>query len=169
MARNLAADIGSTAALLLANSPNQPASPASRMGSHDRQHDGTTSESNSFWIPNCAISPAHNIVGSNQKGVRVRHHCRARYSSPSACGRPPERSAGLDHNGAVPTDPPVPTDSDREAAAGRVALWLDREDLAWLASHCACDDSTDQAERDRCARIRFRARAALDKAPPVTP
>ena len=57
-----------------------------------------------------------------------------------------------------------PTDPAAEIAAGRVALWLDQEDLEWLASHCSCDDSTPEAERDRCARIRFRANAALHKA-----
>lgn len=58
----------------------------------------------------------------------------------------------------------VATDSHRESELGRVALWLDVEDLKWLAAHCACDDSTSEAERDRCSRLRFRANAALHKA-----
>jgi hypothetical protein len=60
--------------------------------------------------------------------------------------------------------PPEPTDPDYEAILGRVALWLDLEDLQWLASHCACTDTTADDERERCARIRFRANAALHKA-----
>jgi hypothetical protein len=60
--------------------------------------------------------------------------------------------------------PPEPTDPEREAALGRIALWLDPHDLRWLASHCACDETTPDETRDRCARIRFRAQAALHKA-----
>jgi len=56
------------------------------------------------------------------------------------------------------------TDPSREADLGRVALWLDVEDLRWLATQCACDDSTPEDERERCGRIRFRANAALHKA-----
>jgi hypothetical protein len=59
---------------------------------------------------------------------------------------------------------PEPTDPEREAHLGRVALWLSREDLGWLASRCACTDTTPNEERDQCGRIRFRARAALHKA-----
>lgn len=58
----------------------------------------------------------------------------------------------------------VSTDPGREGDLGRVALWLDVDDLRWLATHCACDDSTPEAERERCGRIRFRANAALHKA-----
>lgn len=56
------------------------------------------------------------------------------------------------------------TDPNRETGLGRVALWLDVDDLRWLAMHCDCGDSTSEAERDRCGRIRFRANAALHKA-----
>ncbi len=46
---------------------------------------------------------------------------------------------------------------------GRVALWLDVDDLACLAEHCCCaDDATDEV-RERCGRVRFRASAALHK------
>lgn len=45
-----------------------------------------------------------------------------------------------------------------------MALWLSPEDLQWLASHCGCTETTSADERDRCARIRFRAHAALHKA-----
>ncbi len=62
-----------------------------------------------------------------------------------------------------------PLTPSRRPDLGRVALWLDREDLAWLARRCACDDSTDPVERDRCARVRFRAGAALHKAGPASP
>ena len=64
----------------------------------------------------------------------------------------------------MPTEPPVPTDPAAEAAQGRVALWLDPDDLRWLAQNCACDDDTSDSDRDRCGRVRFRANAALHKA-----
>lgn len=51
----------------------------------------------------------------------------------------------------------------QEKANGRVALWLDPRDLEWLARHCGCDDNTSADERERCARIRFRANTALHK------
>jgi hypothetical protein len=60
--------------------------------------------------------------------------------------------------------PIVPTDSERETELGRVALWLDPDDLRWLGTRCACTDDTADDERERCARIRFRAQAALHKA-----
>jgi hypothetical protein len=60
--------------------------------------------------------------------------------------------------------PIVPTDPDREAELGRVALWLDPDDLRWLGTHCTCSDGTPEDEKDRCARVRFRAQAALHKA-----
>jgi hypothetical protein len=63
----------------------------------------------------------------------------------------------------MPTHP-EPTDPGREAALGRIALWLDPEDLTWLGSHCACTADTPMEERERCGRIRFRANAALHKA-----
>jgi hypothetical protein len=56
------------------------------------------------------------------------------------------------------------TNPSREAGLGPVALWLDVEDLRWLATHCACGDSMPEFERERCGRIRFRANAALHKA-----
>ncbi|WP_123979217.1 hypothetical protein [Streptomyces sp. Ag109_O5-1] len=59
--------------------------------------------------------------------------------------------------------PPQPTDPQAEAAQGRIALWLDPEDLHWLARHCCCfDDATDE-HKDRWGRIRFRASTALHK------
>lgn len=57
-----------------------------------------------------------------------------------------------------------PTDLSHEVEIGRVALWLDVEDLHWLASSCACTDSTPEEIKERCGRIRFRANAALHKA-----
>ena len=57
-----------------------------------------------------------------------------------------------------------PTDPKDETAKGRVALWLDPEDLEWLSKTCRCEDDTATAEIERCARIRFRASAALHKA-----
>ncbi|QDU93627.1 EF-Tu C-terminal domain-related protein [Lignipirellula cremea] len=55
----------------------------------------------------------------------------------------------------------IPAD---EAAAGRVALYLDPDDLRWLAARCFCDDTTSEKDRERCARIRFRSAAAIHKA-----
>jgi hypothetical protein len=57
----------------------------------------------------------------------------------------------------------APTDPEREAALGRVALWLDVEDLRWLAKHCCCPVDVSEEQRQRCARLRFRAGAALHK------
>lgn len=56
-----------------------------------------------------------------------------------------------------------PTNPQVEAERGRVALWLDPGDLAWLAQHCCCADDATQDEKDRCGRLRFRAGAALHK------
>ena len=58
---------------------------------------------------------------------------------------------------------PSPTDPSREADTGRIALWLDPDDLRWLAARCRCGDEATDLERERCARVRFRAHAALDK------
>ncbi|MFF4400665.1 hypothetical protein [Streptomyces sp. NPDC001480] len=57
-----------------------------------------------------------------------------------------------------------PTDPRAEAAQGRVALWLDPEDLRWLARHCCCAEDAPEETRDRCGRLRFRASTALHKA-----
>jgi hypothetical protein len=56
------------------------------------------------------------------------------------------------------------TDVAEEAEQGRVALWLDPDDLRYLASHCCCAEDTPQEQREQCARIRFRAHAAAHKA-----
>ena len=58
----------------------------------------------------------------------------------------------------------TPTDVEQEQAKGRVALWLDPEDLRWLARHCCCPADAPKEVTDRCARLRFRASAALHKA-----
>lgn len=60
--------------------------------------------------------------------------------------------------------PIKPTDHSSEFEQGRLALWLDVEDLRWLAANCSCTDSTPDDARERCGRIRFRANAALYKA-----
>jgi hypothetical protein len=63
------------------------------------------------------------------------------------------------------TSKPVqPTDPSREGELGRVALWLDVEDLRWLAANCSCTDAASDEIRERCGRIRFRANTALHKA-----
>lgn len=56
------------------------------------------------------------------------------------------------------------TDPEEERAKGRIALWLDPDDLRWIAAACSCATNTDDDERDRCGRVRFRANAALHKA-----
>jgi hypothetical protein len=58
----------------------------------------------------------------------------------------------------------TPTDPAREAELGRIALWLAPEDLRWLARHCCCPPDATDEQRQRCARLRFRASAALHKA-----
>ncbi|MGW2421750.1 hypothetical protein ACWC0C_21275 [Streptomyces sp. NPDC001709] len=61
----------------------------------------------------------------------------------------------------------VPTDPQAEADRGRVALWLDPDDLRWLARHSCCPEDADQEAKDRCSRLRFRASAALHKGGPA--
>jgi hypothetical protein len=56
------------------------------------------------------------------------------------------------------------TDLEREEELGRVALWLDPDDIRWLATRCDCPADASEEQRDRCARVRFRANAALHKA-----
>ena len=59
----------------------------------------------------------------------------------------------------------APTDPEREKELGRVALWLDViTDLQWLSRHCDCSPDTPEEQKERRARIRFRANAALHKA-----
>ena len=58
----------------------------------------------------------------------------------------------------------VLTDPERERALGRIALWLDPDDLRWLARHCCCPAEVSEEQRSRCTRLRFRAGAALHKA-----
>ncbi|MFM9626599.1 MULTISPECIES: hypothetical protein [Streptomyces] len=60
-------------------------------------------------------------------------------------------------------EPVVPTGPQAEAAAGRVALWLDPDDLRSLAEHCCCPEDAPAEVTERCLRLRFRARAALQK------
>jgi hypothetical protein len=58
---------------------------------------------------------------------------------------------------------PAPTNPQAEAGHGRIALWLDPEDLRWLAEHCCCAEDAPHEATDRCLRLRFRAGAALHK------
>ena len=58
------------------------------------------------------------------------------------------------------------TSAEYEASEGRIALWLSAEDLKWLAGRCCCTDSSSEAEKERCGRVRFRASAALHKSKP---
>jgi hypothetical protein len=65
---------------------------------------------------------------------------------------------------SVVSSPVKPTDPAEEAAQGRVALWLDPEDLRWLADQWLDPEDATQGEVERSSRIRFRAHAALHKA-----
>jgi len=59
--------------------------------------------------------------------------------------------------------PISPTDPEYEAQQGRIAVWLDPEDIEWLSMHCCCAADAPPEVTARCARIRFRAGAALHK------
>lgn len=56
-----------------------------------------------------------------------------------------------------------PTNENEEIDKGRIALWLDPKDIAWLGSHCCCPENAATEITERCSRIRFRAKAALHK------
>jgi hypothetical protein len=58
----------------------------------------------------------------------------------------------------------IPTNPETERATGRLALWLDPEDVQWLSHHCCCLPDAPKDVTDRCSRIRFRAGAALHRA-----
>jgi hypothetical protein len=57
-----------------------------------------------------------------------------------------------------------PTDPNREQELGRVALWLDPDDLRWLSTRCDCPPDASEERKERCGRVRFRASTALHKA-----
>jgi hypothetical protein len=63
-----------------------------------------------------------------------------------------------------PTEPPVPTDPAREAALGRIAVWLDPDDARWLTRLCARRTFDEDEDKEREARVRFRLVTALHKA-----
>jgi len=50
---------------------------------------------------------------------------------------------------------PEPTDPEREKELGRLALWLDPDDLRWLAVRCDCPPDASDEQNERCARVRF--------------
>jgi Elongation factor Tu C-terminal domain len=54
----------------------------------------------------------------------------------------------------------IPSD---ESDAGRIAVYLDPDDIQWLSARCECNDKTTDDNRERCARIRFRSSTALHK------
>jgi len=56
-----------------------------------------------------------------------------------------------------------PTDPEYEAEKGRIAVWLDPEDIEWLSRHCCCPPDAPAEVTERCLRLRFRASAALHK------
>jgi len=57
-----------------------------------------------------------------------------------------------------------PSDEATERQKGRIALWLDPSDIEWLSTRCDCPQDASKEQTERCARVRFRARAALHKA-----
>jgi hypothetical protein len=60
---------------------------------------------------------------------------------------------------------PEPTDPEREAELGRVALWLDPDDLRFRAAEWRrLPDDAPEAARETWGRIAFRSMAALHKA-----
>jgi hypothetical protein len=60
--------------------------------------------------------------------------------------------------------PIKPTNPEEEIQKGRIAVWLDPQDIEWLFGHCCCSKGAEKEVTDRCLRIRFRASAALHKA-----
>lgn len=64
----------------------------------------------------------------------------------------------------VPVEPPTPAEPDKEAASGRVAVWLDPGDVRWLARECAGLEPSTDDDRERVGRVRFRLLTALHKA-----
>ena len=57
-----------------------------------------------------------------------------------------------------------PTDPDWETDAGRIPLWLDPDDVRWLAERCLCkQDPSLHGHDEHCTRIRWRADTALYK------
>lgn len=53
------------------------------------------------------------------------------------------------------------TNPGEEKAKGRIAVWLDPKDLAWLTKHCCCTDTSSPEDRERCLRFRYKSGAAL--------
>ncbi len=60
--------------------------------------------------------------------------------------------------------PIKPSNPEEEEKKGRVAVWLEPQDIEWLSGHCCCTKDAAKDVTDRCLRIRFRASAALHKA-----
>jgi hypothetical protein len=57
-----------------------------------------------------------------------------------------------------------PTDPAREREHGRVPVWLDPDDVRWLARRLAGEDGGTEEENKRVGRLRFRLLTALHKA-----
>jgi hypothetical protein len=58
----------------------------------------------------------------------------------------------------------TPTDPEREEALGRIPLWLDPEDMRWLAGRDICGLGATGRHTPECGRIRWKAESALHKA-----
>lgn len=58
---------------------------------------------------------------------------------------------------------PNPTNPERERENGRVPVWLDPEDVRWLARYLAGQDGETEEDNERLGRLRFRLVAALHK------
>jgi hypothetical protein len=61
------------------------------------------------------------------------------------------------------TKKPTFTIPSEESDAGRIAVYLDPDDIRWLSTRCKCDDTATDDDQERCARIRFRSSTALHK------
>jgi hypothetical protein len=59
------------------------------------------------------------------------------------------------------SEPGQGTDSEYEDSKGRIALWLQPEDVAWLAKHCVCGRMKDGNHTEQCKRLRYRAGTCL--------
>jgi len=63
------------------------------------------------------------------------------------------------------TEDITPTDPAREQALGRIPLWLDPDDVRWIADHDICGGgATGGHHTAECRRIRWKAESALHKA-----
>lgn len=58
----------------------------------------------------------------------------------------------------------TPTDPERELSLGRIPLWLDPEEVRWIADRDICGLGATGQHTPECGRIRWKAESALHKA-----